>query len=184
MGRPGRAGAALAISIARDVDLSPSLSTEAYSRQVARVLYGAVVGLALVVGLESHPPPAGVMVGTLLATALAVGAAEFYGEFIGRELRSRRLGLEWGTVRGILAGVGATMVGAGFPAVFFVLAALDVLSVPSAFDVAKWSGLGLIMGYGFLAGRVAGGTRRAAFLHAVIVGAIGGLLIAVKSLLH
>lgn len=61
------------------------------SRQVARVVYGAIVGLALVVGLEAHPPSAGVMAATLLATGVAVGLAELYSELLGYETRTRHL---------------------------------------------------------------------------------------------
>ena len=60
------------------------------SSQVARVVYGAIVGLALVVALETHPPTAGAMVATLLGTGLAVGLAEVYSETLGAEVRTRR----------------------------------------------------------------------------------------------
>jgi hypothetical protein len=52
------------------------------STQVSRVIYGAIIGRALVVALEHHPPRPTVMVGTLLATALAVGLAELYSEIV------------------------------------------------------------------------------------------------------
>jgi hypothetical protein len=55
------------------------------STQVSNVIYGAIIGLVLVT-LEHHPLRSTVMVGTLLATALAVGLAELYSEIIGCEL--------------------------------------------------------------------------------------------------
>ena len=42
----------------------------------------------------------------------------------------------------------AVVFGIAFPAVFFVLSALGALEAATAFDVAKWSGLGLIVFYG------------------------------------
>jgi hypothetical protein len=39
------------------------------SRQVARVVYGSIIGLTLVVVVEAHPPKTGVVVGWLLLTA-------------------------------------------------------------------------------------------------------------------
>src|SRR5436190_17389246 len=36
------------------------------AHNVARIIYGATIGLALVVALEDHPPAAGVMAGTLV----------------------------------------------------------------------------------------------------------------------
>jgi hypothetical protein len=153
------------------------------SRQVARVIYGAIIGMALVVSLEHHPPRPGVMVGTLLATAAAVGLAELYSEVVGAETRNRRrVGRD--QLREILDDVGAVAFGIAFPAVFFVLAAASVLEAHTAFSMAKWSGLGLISFYGFVAGWLAGAGRGASLLQALAVGVIGGALIAFKALVH
>jgi hypothetical protein len=46
------------------------------SQQVAKVVYGSIIGLALIVALENHPPGPGVMAVWLLGTAIAVGLAE------------------------------------------------------------------------------------------------------------
>ncbi len=153
------------------------------SRQVARVIYGAIIGMALVVSLESHPPGPGVMAGTLLAAAAAVGLAELYSEVVGAETRNRRR-VEREQVRELLDEVVAVAFGIAFPAVFFVLAAAGVLEPATAFTMAKWSGLGLISCYGFVAGRLAGAGRRASLLQALAVGVIGGALIAFKALVH
>ena len=52
--------------------------------------------------------------------------------------------------------------GVAFPAVFFVLAALGAITIDTAFTIARWSGLGLIGFYGYVAGRLAGEPRRGA----------------------
>jgi hypothetical protein len=153
------------------------------SRQVARVIYGAIIGMAIVVSLEAHPPRPGVMVGTLLATAAAVGLAEIYSEVVGAETRNRRR-VEREQVRHILDDVAAVAFGIAFPAVFFLLAAASVLDDDTAFTIAKWSGVGLISGYGFVAGRLAGAGRAASLVQALAVGLIGGALIAFKALVH
>jgi hypothetical protein len=153
------------------------------SRQVARVIYGAIIGMALVVSLEAHPPRAGVMAATLLATAVAVGLAEFYSEVVGSQTRNRRrVGRE--AAGEILEDVAAVRFGIAFPAVFFLLAAAGVLEDDTAFTVAKWSGLGVISFYGFIAGRLAGRGVRFSLLQALTVSVIGGALIAFKALLH
>ena len=59
------------------------------SRDVARVIYGAIIGLALVVALEDHPPSPGAAAATVVGTALAVGLAEAYSEIVGAR-RTRR----------------------------------------------------------------------------------------------
>jgi hypothetical protein len=153
------------------------------SRDVARVIYGAIVGLALVVALQSHPPAAGVMAALLVATAVAIGLAELYAEAVSTEARTRRplSAAQLRTMAGEAAGV---VFGAGFPAVFFVLAALGVMDVHLAVTLSKWSGLGLICGYGYLAARLAGATHGRGLAHAVVLGLIAGALIAVKAILH
>ena len=153
------------------------------SRQVARVIYGSIIGLALVVSLQAHPPSSGVVVASLWATALAVGLAELYSEIVGTETRTRHR-IAHSEVVHILDEVGAVAFGIAFPGVFFALAALGVFELDSAFAVAKWSGLALIGAYGFVGARLAGATVVASLMQALAVGAIGGVLIAVKAVLH
>jgi hypothetical protein len=163
--------------------MRPALEAHLGSRQVARVIYGAIIGMAIVVSLEHHPPRPGVVAATLLATAAAVGLAEIYSEVVGAETRARRR-IEREQVRHILDDVAAVAFGVAFPAVFFFLAAAGVLEPDTAFTIAKWSGLGLIGFYGFVAGRLAGAGFWVALLQALAVGVIGGALIAFKALIH
>jgi hypothetical protein len=153
------------------------------SEQVSRVIYGAIIGLALVVALEDHPPKAGVVVASICATAVAVALAELYSDVIGRETRTHRQVDRTHLVR-IAEEAGAVASGIAFPAVFFVLAAAGAMKVATAFALAKWSGLGLILLYGYLGGRFAGRTVVASLGHAFMVGLIGVFLIALKALLH
>lgn len=153
------------------------------SRDVARVIYGSIIGLALVVALDAHPPTATKMISILVGTAIAVGLAEVYSEFVGTEARTRHR-VTRAQLRALLAEAGAVVFGAAFPAVFFVLAAAGVLDLDVAFDVAKWTGLGLICAYAFGAARLAGSSLWEALVHAAILGAIGGALIALKALVH
>ena len=147
------------------------------------MIYGAIIGLALIVALEHHPPAPGVMIGTLLATAVAVGLAELYSEVVGTEARThRRVGRAG--IRRMLDDVGAVALGIAFPCVFFILAAAGSIDVETAFTIAKWSGLVLIGFYGFAAGRLSGAGVAASLLQAVVVGTIGGALIAFKALIH
>jgi VIT1/CCC1 family predicted Fe2+/Mn2+ transporter len=153
------------------------------SEQVARVIYGAIVGLALVVALEPHPPAAGTMTAILVSTAIAVALAELYSNVIATRIRVR--GPLGERRRHELAeNVVAVAAGAAFPAVFFVLASVDVIELHTAFELAKWSGLGLIGCYGFAAARLSGADLGRSLLHAVAVGGIGAAVIAVKALVH
>jgi VIT1/CCC1 family predicted Fe2+/Mn2+ transporter len=153
------------------------------TEQVGRVIYGAIIGMAVVVVAEAHPPGPWQVVTGLIATALAVSLAELYSEIVGTETRTRRrVGAEH--VREIAADAIAVAFGILFPAVFFVLAGVHALETDTAFTVAKWSGIGLIGFYGFCAARLAGQRLPRALLQALGAAAIGGLLIAFKALVH
>jgi hypothetical protein len=153
------------------------------SPDVARVVYGSVVGLAVVVALQVHPPTAAQAAGIVFGTGLAIGLAELYAEIIGTETRARRP-VERRELREMLRQAGAATFGAAFPAIFFLLCSAGAIEMQTAFRLAKWTGLGLICGYGFLASRLAGQGVARALVHAAAVGAIGGALIAFKALLH
>jgi hypothetical protein len=153
------------------------------SRQVARVIYGAIIGLALLVALERHPPGAGAVVASLIATAVAVALAELYSEAVGAETRSRRR-VQREELRHIARDALAVAFGIAFPAVFFVGAMAGVLDTDTAFTAAKWSGVGLIAFYGYCAARLAGARLPGALLQALAVGLVGVLLIVIKALVH
>jgi len=163
--------------------LPRGLAAHLESHEATRLVYGSVLGLALVVALESHPPSAGEVAAALVATAVTVGLAEAYSELLGSEARTHRLVDRpqlWAATRQ----AAPVMFGASFPAIFFVLAAAGAIGVGSAFTLSKWAGLGLICAYGFVAGRLSGAGVGGALLHAAAVGALGGILIGLKALLH
>ena len=153
------------------------------SNQVSRVIYGAIIGLALVVALEPHPPRPAVMIGTLVGTGVAVGLAELYSELVGTEVRTRRR-VDRARVRAVMTDVAAVVFGISFPAVFFLISVAGAIEIGTAFELAKWSGLALIGFYGFCAARLAGTGLLAALAQAVAVALIGGFLIALKALIH
>ena len=153
------------------------------SRQVARVIYGAIIGLAIVVALEAHPPAPGFVVGSLLGTALAVALAEVYSEVVGTETRTGRR-VRRDELGRAAADALAVAFGIGFPTVFFLLAVMNAIETDSAFTLAKWSGAALIGFYGFWAARLAGAGLPVAVLQALAVSAVGGMLIVLKALLH
>jgi hypothetical protein len=153
------------------------------SREVARVIYGSIVGLALVLALRDHPPSSGAMAGLLLATAVAIGLAELYAEVVSAEARTRR-SVSRAELREMSDEAIAVVFGAGLPAVFFLLAALGVIERQLAFSLSKWSGLGLICGYGFIAARMAGATVARGLWRAAVAGLVAGALIVIKALLH
>jgi hypothetical protein len=153
------------------------------SRQVARVVYGAIVGLTLVVALDGHPPTAGVMTAWLLVSAVSVALAELYSEVVGAET-SERHRVTRRQLSHMLESAGAVALGVGFPAVFFLLAWVHLIELDAAFALAKWSGLVLIGFYGYWAARFAGASVPRALVQAALVAAAGGILILFKALVH
>jgi hypothetical protein len=160
-----------------------SLEQHLGSRQVGKVVYGSIIGMALVVAIESHPPKPSVMAVWLLGTALAVGLAEIYSEVVGAETSTRQP-VARHQLRHMIEDAIAVALGVAFPAVFFLLAALHVVEVDRAFTVAKWTGLGLIGFYGFWAARFAGAAPHRALLKGFLVALIGAGLIGLKALVH
>jgi hypothetical protein len=165
------------------VPVKSFVSSHLASQQVSRVIYGSIIGLALVVALQAHPPKPGVVVASILGTAVAVALAEIYSDLIGFETANRRPAAGAERVD-IAKDVGAVAFGISFPAVFFVLAAASVLDDDTAFTLAKWTGVGLIGVYGFAGGRLGGRSVPASLLQALAVALIGAALIGLKALVH
>jgi multisubunit Na+/H+ antiporter MnhB subunit len=150
---------------------------------VSRVIYGSIIGLAIVVALEAHPPPTGAVIATLVGTAVAIALAELYSELIGFETRGRRDATR-AERQSLAADVAAVSIGIAFPAVFFLLAAAGVLEEDTAFTVSKWTGFGLIGAYGYAGSRLAGTGLVGSLVRGAGVALIGAFLIALKALVH
>ncbi len=146
-------------------------------------MYGAIIGLTLVVAVEEHPPRAAVMAAWLGLTGVTVALAEVYSEVIGIETRERHRVTRHQFAHLLTEGWAVTL-GVAFPAVFFLLAVVHVLELPTAFTLAKWSGLGLIGFYGYWAARFAGAPVPRALAQAAGIAAIGGVVIVFKSFVH
>ena len=149
----------------------------------ARSIYGSIVVLALLLALENHPPPplqAAIVVG---GTVLAVLAAEAYAENLGAELTlGRRLTRTERRTR--FRELGAMTVSAEAPVAILLLSAAGVLDQETAFRLARWSTLTLLLVGGYLARRVAGTSRLSAAGSGLLVSGIGVLISVLKSWLH
>jgi hypothetical protein len=160
-----------------------TLQSHLGSKQVTRVVYGAIIGLTLIVAVEQHPPRAAVMAAWLGLTGVTVALAEVYSEVIGIETRERHRVTRHQFAHLLVEGWAVTL-GVAFPAVFFLLAVVHLIELDTAFTLARWSGLGLIGFYGYWAARFAGAPIPRALAQAAAVAAIGGIVIAFKALIH
>ena len=165
------------------MSLRSRIGSHLRSGQVSKVVYGSIIGLALILALQSHPPGSLVVVGTLVATAVAVALAEVYSELLGARARAS-LGEETEPVREVATDSVAVAFGIAFPSVFFLAVPLGLVELDTAFALAKWTGLGLIAGYGYVAARLSGIGPARALLQAAGVAVIAAALIGFKSLLH
>jgi hypothetical protein len=87
-------------------------------------------------------------------------------------------------MRAMWTDTAAVVFGVGFPATFFVVAAIGAIDADTAFDLAKWCGLGLIGFYGFIAARLSGARLATALVKGLTAALIGAFLIALKALVH
>ena len=165
------------------LDVRASVETHLGSRQVSRVVYGSIIGVALIVALQSHPPSAAVMIGWLVGTGVAVGLAELYSEVVGEETRTRHR-VTRRRLRQLAEDATVVTFGIAFPAVFFLFPLAGIGSVDGAFTIAKWTGLGLVAFYGFWAARFSGAPWYRAVLYAAAMAAVDAVLIALKAFLH
>jgi VIT1/CCC1 family predicted Fe2+/Mn2+ transporter len=154
------------------------------SSQVSRVIYGAIIGLALVEALEDeYPHSARAMVETLLGTAIAVALADSFSDLVGGEMRSAGP-ITMGRASAAARRATAVAFGICFPAIFFLLSAAGVFDLSTAFNVATWSGVALIGIYGFVGARLGGAGIAVAVLQALAIAIVGAMLIALKVLVH
>lgn len=171
------------MQVMRMLDVRTSVEAHLGSRQVSRVVYGSIIGVALIVALQSHPPSAAVMIGWLLGTGVAVGLAELYSEVVGEETRTRQR-VTRHRLRFFAEDALVVAFGIAFPVVFFLFPLVGIGSVAAAFSIAKWTGLGLVAFYGFWAARFAGAPWHRAALYAAGVALVDFALIELKAFLH
>jgi hypothetical protein len=160
-----------------------ALAAHLRTHNVARIIYGSIIGLALVVALEQHPPSAGAIVATLLGTALAVAVAEIYSDVIGTEVRTRAR-ISRRHLSEVVEDAALVAFGIAFPAVFFLLAAFEAIERDTAFTLARWTGLFLIAAYGFAAARLAGMGLSRSLVQAVAIGLVGAFVILLHAVTH
>src|SRR5687767_12308663 len=123
------------------------------------------------------------MAAWLLVSAMTVALAELYSEVVGAET-SERHRVTRRQFSHMLGSAGAVALGVGFPAVFFLLALVDLIELDTAFAIATWGGLGLIGFYGYWAARFSGAPVPRALVQATLVAAVGAVVIIFKALVH
>ncbi len=152
-------------------------------RYAARSVYGTIVVLALLLAVQPHSPgplPAAALV---VGTLLAILGAEAYSEILGAEVElRRRLDRDERVER--YRELGLMFAAAVWPVAFLLLAAVGVLEEDTAFGLGIWLSVAMLFAYGFLARRLSHGSVFSAVVSAAVLGLIGLLLAAFKSVMH
>jgi hypothetical protein len=122
--------------------------------RAGHAVYGSIIVLAVVTGLDEVSASAREAFFGVLGAAIAVALSEMYADMIGATIREQRAPnrveyREFGV--DMAFGFGAAI----FPAFFFLLAWLEVMKLGRAFTVAEWSGVGILFGYTLVAARAA-----------------------------
>jgi len=150
--------------------------------RVAKTIYGTIIILVVIVTMEEHPPTPLGTVATIIMTGLGVALAEIYSDFIGISIKERAA-VDRSQRRSIVKDVSAVMTGAWMPLPFIILAVLGFFSLEWALTLAKWTMVGVLLFYGYVASRLSGQSHPKSFLYAVMASFIGIFVVFFKQLL-
>jgi hypothetical protein len=147
------------------------------------VIYGSISVMAVLMAL--HPPVenAGRVGLVLCATVFAVALAKAFAELCEQMLRTGQE-LSRANVMKIWRHSSTVLLAANAPAAAFFLAWLGLYSGQTALLVAQWLALALLVYFGGHIGWRVRGTRVAVLVGAMVTGAIGLVLSALKLLAH
>ena len=147
---------------------------------VAKIIYGTIIILVVDLAMEDHPPSPGGVVVTILFAGLGVALADLYSEIIGMRIREKR-NLTWNERNHIIKEVSAVMMGALFPLPFFILAWIGIFSLEFAFVLAKWTMVGILLFYGYIASKLSGYGQIWSIVSGIIICTVGLMVVLLKS---
>ena len=138
---------------------------------VSKAVKGVLIALAAALALELSTDAGAAALG-LLGTVIAIMFANAYADWMQTEIvQGRRLKLaDVRSVAGHSVGVGLGAL-PGF--LLFVAAWLGLLAIEATIDLAIWSGIGLLLMFGYVGGRLQGDGRPAALLHGLLLAVVG-----------
>jgi hypothetical protein len=159
------------------------MRNERIAQRAARAVYGSIVALAVIVYLEAAKSEADEVILAVIGSVVAATLAEQYAEYIAHVIRERRH-LERAEIVQQVGDGAAGMLASLVTLVPFLLVELDVIELPTAYDIAPWLGLGVIGGYALLANREAGLSGARNIVITGIALGVGVTLIVIKSVTH
>ncbi|HFQ94788.1 MAG TPA: hypothetical protein ENK32_12300 [Anaerolineae bacterium] len=153
--------------------------TKIDGHRVAKIIYGTIMVLVVILAMEEHPPSAAGSLALILMTGLGVALAESYSDYIGISIKEKR-SLSLGGQRQIVHNVSGVLIGALLPAPFFILAWVGIMELEAAFRWARWALLGVLLFYGYVAARLSGRSHAFSIFFAVVASSIGVIVVLFK----
>ena len=150
---------------------------------VSRAVYGLVTVLAVLQAMELHPPSAWHGAATLFGTTLAVALLEAYSVAIA-EMLARERGLSRDEFRAIRRDVGPVIVSAQGPTILLLIAAIGLISVERAIDLAQLVAFLFLFGYGWRIGKLLHERWLLQIMSGLLLVAIGGIIVGIKAAFH
>lgn len=147
--------------------------------RVAKTIYGTIIILVVIVSIEDHPPTIVGTVATVIMTGLGVAMAEWYSDFIGKTIEDHHM-LTSAERRKIVKDISAVMTGAWLPLPFLAVAWFGIISIDLAIGLAKWTMIGVLLFYGYVASRLIGHGHVRSFAFAVGASVIGIVIVLFK----
>jgi hypothetical protein len=147
--------------------------------KVSKTIYGTIIILVVIVTMEEHPPSPAGTAATVILTGLGVALAEFFSDLIGKSIEERH-SLSKAERLEVVKDISAVMTGAWLPLPFIILAWMGIFSIDFAIDLAKWTLVGVLLFYGFVASRLAGHAMLRSFIFAVSASLVGVMIVLFK----
>ncbi|HKJ35857.1 MAG TPA: hypothetical protein VKA36_04750 [Solirubrobacterales bacterium] len=148
--------------------------------RAAHAIYGSIIVLAVIVAEQDSGVTAWQATASVVGAAVVTALAEVYANYIGATIRARRhpSSAERRLIeRNVMIGFGTAI----SPIAFFILADLDAMSLETAFDVAIWSGVGILGAHAAVANRLAGFGRGRSLLLGAAFALLGAALVGLKA---
>lgn len=150
--------------------------------RVSKTIYGTIIILVVILAMEDHPPSIPGTFATVIMTGLGVAIAEWYSDYIGKTIEEHHI-LNAAERRRIAKDISAVMTGAWFPLPFIILAWVGLISIDFAIDLAKWTMVGVLLFYGYVASRLAGHDQLRSFIFAISASVVGIIIVLFKEYL-
>ena len=124
---------------------------------------------------------AGEVIASVIGVAVVTALAELYADYIGGTIRAGRHPTA-GERDIAFKNVAIGFLTAILPVAYFVLAALDAMSLDTAFDAAVWTGVGVLGGYALVANVLAGFSLKRSVMIGLGFTALGAALVVLKTI--